>query len=62
MGDDDMMMARRILGQGDFRLLALALIAESATARLRDHQAGRRENWQLLFAEPWHRLSDADLS
>jgi len=29
MGDDDMMMARRILGQGDLRLLALALIAEA---------------------------------
>jgi DNA-binding PadR family transcriptional regulator len=29
MGDDDMMMARRILGQGDLRLLALALISEA---------------------------------
>ena len=29
MGDDDMMIARRVLGQGDLRLLALALIAEA---------------------------------
>src|SRR5262249_55313263 len=34
-----------------------------ATApRLRDHQGARGEDRRLVLAEPWHRLSDADLS
>ncbi len=62
MGGDDMMRARRMLVQGDLRLLALALIARSAAARLRNHQAGRGKDRGLVLAEPRHRLSDADLS
>ncbi len=62
MGGEDMMRARRMLAQGDLRLIALALDRRSAAPRLRDHQAGRGEDRGLVLAEPRHRLSDADLS
>ena len=61
MNPDDM-RAGRMLAQGDLRLVALALIARSAAARLRNHQAGRGKNRRLVLAESRHRLSDADLS